>query len=73
MPLEASSWRVRVRPSDTVSNGDDEIDEYDFWEEQFWLMQQEDDDWRTLQGLSHHQRSNKFRRFIMKKDLNTCE
>jgi hypothetical protein len=45
---EASSRRIRLIASDEDSDGDDKIDGYDFWEEQFWLVQQEDDDWRTL-------------------------
>jgi hypothetical protein len=45
---EASSRRIRLNASDTDSDEDDEIDKYDFWEEQFYLAQQEDDDWRTL-------------------------
>jgi hypothetical protein len=45
---EASSERIRLNASDTDSDGDDQIDGYDFWDEQFWLAQQEDDDWRTL-------------------------
>jgi hypothetical protein len=48
MQPEASSGRIRLNASDTDSNGDDQIDGDDFWEEQFWLAQQEDDDWRTL-------------------------
>lgn len=48
MHPEASSGRIRLNASDTDSNGDDQIDGDDFWEEQFWLAQQEDDDWRTL-------------------------
>jgi hypothetical protein len=45
---EASSRRIRLNASDTDSDEDNEIDKYDFWEEQFYLAQQEDDDWRTL-------------------------
>ncbi|KAF2016317.1 hypothetical protein BU24DRAFT_199136 [Aaosphaeria arxii CBS 175.79] len=47
-PPEASSGRIRLNTSDEDSDGDDKIDEYDFWEEQFQLVQQEDDDWRAL-------------------------
>lgn len=45
---EASSGRLRLHASDADSDEDDRNDEYDFWEEQLWLAQQEDDDWRTL-------------------------
>lgn len=48
MRPEASSRRIRRNVSDTDSDEDDEIDKYDFWEEQFDLAQREDDDWRTL-------------------------
>jgi hypothetical protein len=43
-----SSRRISSNASDTDSYGDGETDKYDFWEEQFCLAQQEDDDWRTL-------------------------
>jgi hypothetical protein len=39
---------MRLHASDADSDEDDRSDKYDFWEEQFWLAQQEDDDWRTL-------------------------
>lgn len=44
----ASSRRIRYSASDTESDGDDQIDEYDYWEEQFELAQGEGDDWRDL-------------------------
>lgn len=45
---EASSRRIGLNASDTDSDEDYENNTYDFWEEQFDLAQQEDDDWRTL-------------------------
>lgn len=39
---------LRLHASDADSDEDDRTDKYDFWEEQLWLAQQEDDDWRTL-------------------------
>jgi hypothetical protein len=37
---------MRLHASDADSDEDDRND--DFWEEQLWLAQREDDDWRTL-------------------------
>jgi hypothetical protein len=45
---EASSRRIGLNASDTDSDEDYQDDTYDFWEEQFDLVQQEDDDWRSL-------------------------
>lgn len=44
---EASSERRRLNASDTDSDEDDQIDGYDSWDEQFELLQLEDDDWRA--------------------------
>lgn len=48
VPAAASSRRIRYSASDTDSDGDDQTDEYDYWEEQFELAQAEDNDWRAL-------------------------
>jgi hypothetical protein len=42
---EENSRRICFNASDTDS---DEIDKHDFWKEPFLLVQQEDDDWRSL-------------------------
>jgi hypothetical protein len=47
---EANSRRIRLHASDTDGDEDAEIDKYNFWDEQSDLVQQEDDDWRTLWG-----------------------